>query len=134
MPELDGLGLVEEIRRLHPSLPTILMTAHGSEEIALAALRQGATSYVNKRNLAGRIAETVRDVLAVSHGHRQRLRVQECWNTTTFEFRLENDATLIPVLVSHLQQYQAGVRRCDENDLLRVGVALHEAIRNAMHH
>src|SRR5262245_61427792 len=65
MPELDGLGLVEEIRRLHPSLPTILMTAHGSEEIALAALRQGATSYVNKRNLAGRIAETVRDVLAV---------------------------------------------------------------------
>ena len=70
MPEVDGLGLVEAIRRDHPFIPTILMTAHGSEEIAFAALRAGAASYVNKRNLAHRLAETVQDVLAISHGAR----------------------------------------------------------------
>ena len=134
MPKMDGLALVEAIRQFHPEVPAVVMTAHGSEDIALAALRQGAASYVNKRNLASRIAETVRDVLAVSQGHRQQLRVQGCWKTTSCEFELENDATLVPVLVNHLQQYQSSVRRCDENELLRIGVALHEAIRNAIHH
>ena len=40
MPEMDGLELVEAIRRIYPSLPVILMTAHGSEEIAVQALQQ----------------------------------------------------------------------------------------------
>src|SRR5262245_50461880 len=65
MPELDGLALVEAIRRDYPFIPAILMTAHGSEETALAALRAGAASYVNKRNLASRLIETVQDVLAL---------------------------------------------------------------------
>src|SRR5262245_44959161 len=65
MPEVDGLALVEAIRRDYPFIPTILMTAHGSEETALAALRAGAASYVNKRNLASRLIETVQDVLAL---------------------------------------------------------------------
>src|SRR5262245_22288060 len=134
MPELDGLALVQAIRREHPLVPTILMTAHGSEEIALAALRQGAASYVNKRNLARRLAETVHDVLAVARGSRQQLRLHECWGATEFQFELDNDATLIPVLVNHLQEYQSTVRRRDEAELMHVGVALHEALRNAIHH
>src|SRR5437763_260852 len=42
MPEMDGLELVEAIRRRYPALAVVLMTAHGSEEIAIRALRQGA--------------------------------------------------------------------------------------------
>jgi len=134
MPELDGLALVEAIRRDYPRVPTILMTAHGSEEIALAALRSGAASYVNKRNLAQRITETVLDVLAVSLRHREQMRLHECWNATDFDFELDNDPTLIPVLVQHLQEYQSSVRGRDDTERVRVGVALHEALRNAMHH
>ena len=52
MPEMNGLELVEEIRIHYPTVPVILMTAHGSEEIAIQALRVGAASYVPKRNLA----------------------------------------------------------------------------------
>src|SRR5262245_37083093 len=134
MPELDGLALVEAIRLNYPFVPTILMTAHGSEEIAFAALRAGAANYVNKRNLARRLSETVQDVLAVSDGTRQQKRLHECWNSTNFEFQLDNDTTLIPVLVNHLQQYQASVRRRDETEVVRVGIALHEGLRNAIHH
>src|SRR5262249_43392668 len=134
MPDLDGLALVEEIRREYPFIPTILMTAHGSEEIAIAALRAGAASYVNKRNMARRLVETVQDVLAVSQGARQQLRLNECWKGTPFEFELDNDDALIPLLVSHLQQYQAILRRCDATEFVRVGIAVHEALRNAIHH
>ena len=46
MPGLDGLALVQEIREKYPRLPVILMTAHGSEDVAILALRAGATNYV----------------------------------------------------------------------------------------
>jgi len=134
MPELDGLALVEEIRREYPFIPTVLMTAHGSEEIAFAALRAGAASYVNKRNLARRLFETVQDVLVASQGTKQQLRLNECWKGTHFEFQLVNDTALIPALVNHLQQYQAMIRGIDETESMRVGIALHEALRNAIHH
>ena len=59
MPEMDGLELVERARTTNPALPVVLMTAHGSEEIAVQALRRGASSYVPKRFLARDLADTV---------------------------------------------------------------------------
>src|SRR5258708_1674282 len=66
MPQMDGLQLVEEIRGRFPSVPVVLMTAHGSEEIAVEALKKGAASYVPKRNLAEDLSETIDNVLAVA--------------------------------------------------------------------
>lgn len=134
MPNMDGLTLVEEVRRQFPLVPTILMTAHGSEEVALAALQRGAASYVPKRNLARDLVETMRNVLAVARSDRQQRRLLQCWSRTDFHFCLDNDASLVPLLVVHLQQYLRGFRSCDETELIRVGVALHEALSNAIHH
>lgn len=134
MPTIDGLALVQELRASYPSVPTILITAHGSEETAIAALQSGAASYVPKRNLAKRLVDTVRDVIALSGSGRTQRRLHSCWGRTEFEFVLENDTSLIPSLVTHLQQYSASIRPTDETEQLRVNIALHEAIRNAMHH
>ena len=38
MPEMDGMQLVETMHRQFPTVPVILMTSRGSEEIALQAL------------------------------------------------------------------------------------------------
>jgi CheY-like chemotaxis protein len=134
MPALDGLALVQEVRGNYPSVPTILITAHGSEETAIAALQSGAASYVPKRNLAQRLVDTVRDVIALSGSGRTQRRLHSCWGRTDFEFVLDNDTSLIPSLVTHLQQYSASIRPTDETEQLRVNIALHEAIHNAMHH
>ena len=48
MPEIDGLELVKRLREEHPLVPVILMTARGSEQIAVKALAAGAASYVPK--------------------------------------------------------------------------------------
>src|SRR5436190_11689862 len=45
MPEMDGLELVRAVRAKHPLVPVILMTGHGSEDIAIKALQGGAASY-----------------------------------------------------------------------------------------
>src|SRR5687768_6135422 len=42
MPEMNGFELASHIKRDYPGLPVVLMTAHGTEEIAMRALRDGA--------------------------------------------------------------------------------------------
>ena len=42
MPEMDGLQLLQEIRQYEPSLPVIVITAYGTIENAVQALRAGA--------------------------------------------------------------------------------------------
>jgi DNA-binding NtrC family response regulator len=48
MPKMDGLELMTQIAARDPSLPVILLTAHGSEKVAVAAMKQGAYDYLTK--------------------------------------------------------------------------------------
>jgi two-component system response regulator AtoC len=48
MPEMDGLELLRAIRERDESLPVILLTAHGSERLAVRAIKAGAYEYVTK--------------------------------------------------------------------------------------
>ena len=134
MPEMDGLELVEAIRSKYPAVPVILMTAHGSEELAVHALQRGAASYVPKRNLARDLAETIDSVLGVSKANRGQQRLLECLIDTQSHFVLENDASLIPSLIGHLENNLTRMKLCDENGLIRVAVAMREALINAIHH
>jgi DNA-binding NtrC family response regulator len=48
MPEMDGLALLAAIRERDESLPVILLTAQGSERVAVRAMKAGAYEYVTK--------------------------------------------------------------------------------------
>jgi len=48
MPGMDGLELTGHITSRDPSLPILLLTAHGSERVAVAAMKQGAYDYLTK--------------------------------------------------------------------------------------
>ena len=48
MPEMDGLGLLDELRKVDDQLPVIFMTAYGTIETAVAAMKQGAYDYITK--------------------------------------------------------------------------------------
>lgn len=134
MPDMNGLELTEEIKRRHPLIPVILMTAHGSEDIAIQALQKGAASYVPKRNLAQELIETVENVLDVSRSDQSQKRLLECLTQTESHFTLDNDIALIPPLIGHLQSNLNRMKVCDENGLIRVAVALREALVNAIQH
>ena len=134
MPEMDGLELVEAIRRDHPGLPVILMTAHGSEETAIQALRKGATNYVPKRNLARELVATVKSVLEIARTDRGQQQFLRCLVQTEAQFELDNDLRSIAPL---LEQLELGVSRmdlCDRTGWMRIAVALREAVVNAIYH
>ncbi len=44
----DGLSLMEELHLIHPDLPVIILTAHGSIESAVEAMKRGAFTYLTK--------------------------------------------------------------------------------------
>ena len=48
MPNMDGITLLREVSRSESSPPVILITAHGSEAMAIQALRAGAYDYILK--------------------------------------------------------------------------------------
>ncbi|MBI4218462.1 MAG: response regulator, partial [Elusimicrobia bacterium] len=48
MPEMDGVVLLKEAKKLHPELEVILMTAYGGLPSAIEAIRFGAYDYLTK--------------------------------------------------------------------------------------
>jgi two-component system response regulator AtoC len=48
MPKLDGLGLLARVVKEYPSIPVIMITAHGTVETAVTALKKGAFDYITK--------------------------------------------------------------------------------------
>jgi len=103
MPGMSGLELVSAVREQYPLMPIVLMTAQGSEEIAVAALQQGAANYVPKRILAEELVDTVARVLTASSIDRSHSRLLHRMKRSETEFDVESDLTLIPSLVHYLQ-------------------------------
>lgn len=134
MPVMDGLELVKAVRTHHPNLPVILMTAHGSETLAVEALECGAASYVPKSQLAAKLPATAEEVLARARAVRSREHLLGCLTSSEFSFSLHNDAALIDPLVDLVQKMVAGMRLCDFTGRLQMAVALKEAILNALFH
>jgi len=134
MAEVDGLELVRAIRRGQPLVPVVLMTAYGNEEIAIRALQEGAASYVPKRLLERDLTATLERVLAVARVGRQRQRLLSRITRTETDFALENDASLLSALRALLQEAVEGIGLVDGTDRTRVGIALEEALTNAMYH
>jgi two-component system nitrogen regulation response regulator NtrX len=64
---LDGLQLLEEVKRRDPSLPVLMISGHGNLDTAVAAIREGAIDFIEKPfeasrllHLVGRATETDR--------------------------------------------------------------------------
>lgn len=134
MPQMDGLMLVEQIRDKHPHVPVVLMTGTGSEEIAVRALKAGAASYVPKRNLATALVPALSQVLAASRIDEPRLHMLSCITQQDVRFTLPCDPALIPAVAAHLREPVLAMGLCDATGATRVGIALEEALSNAMYY
>src|SRR5712675_1250413 len=61
----DGLALLDHVRQQYPRLPVVLMTAFGSVDTAVRAVKQGAFDYVSKPFDIDNLVATVRRALAM---------------------------------------------------------------------
>jgi CheY-like chemotaxis protein len=132
MPDFDGLQLLTAVQERYSEIPVILMTAHGSEDIASQALEHGAASFVPKSELAELLGDTVGQILALRGAEQQYDRLIRCSQRTEFEFLLENDVELIEPLVELLQEIAVSMQVVPSARRVKMGVALEHALHNAM--
>ena len=116
MPGMDGFELIETIKKDHPDVAAIMITAYATVETAVQALRHGADDYVTKpfdinelKNVVGRTLEA------------QRLAHQN--ETLAQQLRQANQQ-----LVRHKRQLTAGGARNSES-LEDVNKRLNESVR-----
>jgi CheY-like chemotaxis protein len=134
MPNLNGLELVEAVRREFTHIPVVLMTAHGSEEIASMALSKGAASYIPKAYLTGDLLPTIERLLELTNADRQHVHSFDCLSVAELHYVLRNDPALIAPTVGYLDDMVKLLNLCDATGRMRIGVALQEAILNAIYH
>jgi anti-sigma regulatory factor (Ser/Thr protein kinase) len=94
----------------------------------------GATSYVPKAVLHQHLLTTVEDILEMVRQRRLHARLMGCLERGQFQFVLASDAGLIPSLINYVQSLVSTIDLCDEANVIRVCIALEEALRNAMYH
>lgn len=66
LPDGDGLAVLEHVSKHHPNLPVAVITAHGSAENAVAALKAGAFDYLAKPVSLNQLRTLVRSALKLS--------------------------------------------------------------------
>ncbi|MFO0826500.1 MAG: response regulator, partial [Gemmataceae bacterium] len=134
MPQMDGLTLVEKIRSQFPQVPVVLMTGHGSERLAVEALKAGAADYVPKQALTHDLISVLERVLSLRLAETRRFRVLAGLTHRSSQFVLESDPSLVPPLVALLRDDMIEIGLCDISSATRAGIALEEALLNAMYH
>ena len=70
MPRMDGMQVLDRIERDYPDTGVVMMTAHGSEDIAVEAMKKGAIDYIAKPFSTD---DLVKKVERAIHFHRTRL-------------------------------------------------------------
>ena len=81
LPGRDGLALFDEIRTRHPSLPVILLTAHGTIPDAVEATARGVFTYLTKPYDAKELLEKIAQALALGAPAHQNTHIDEAWRS-----------------------------------------------------
>ena len=72
LPDGDGLAVLDYVSKNHPDLPVAVITAHGSAENAVAALKAGAFDYLAKPVSLNQLRALVRSALKLSQSSSRR--------------------------------------------------------------
>lgn len=63
MPKMDGIEVLERIKRFAPEVPVIMMSGHGTIDTAVEAIRKGAFDFIEKPLDLNRILITIKNAL-----------------------------------------------------------------------
>ena len=74
---LDGIEILEELKKLHPDLPVVIISGHGTIETAVAAIKKGAYDFVEKPFNADRLILVINRALEATRLRRENSELRE---------------------------------------------------------
>ena len=63
MPKVDGIEVLEKVRKIKPEIPVVMISGHGDLDIAVQTMKLGAFDYISKPPDLNRLLNTVRNAL-----------------------------------------------------------------------
>ncbi len=125
LPDVTGLDLVEQLRRQGVKTPIIIMTAHGSEEAAVRALRLGVRDYLIKPFSADQVAAAIEGALYLTRLEEEKEQLtrqlkQRVQELTTLERIGKSVAAILDLdtLLNRIVEAGVFITRADEGFLL----------------
>jgi len=103
MPGLDGMGLLKKLSTSHPDTPVVMITAHGSVESAVEAVKLGAFDYLEKPFEQEQIRQVVAKALRTHELSRKDARPLEARDARG-RFRLVGQSTAIQHVYAILEK------------------------------
>jgi two-component system response regulator FlrC len=100
MDEMDGTELLQVVRRREPTLPFVMMTAHGSVQQAVQSMRDGATDYLQKPFEANVLLELVSRMETQLPGQQTNMVAEAASTQHVLDLALRVAATDATVLIS----------------------------------
>ncbi len=77
MPKMDGLQVLKRAREAYPAMVVVMMTAHGNEGIAVAAMKDGALDYIAKPFSNDDMLKRVERAIAYNRTLQENERLQQ---------------------------------------------------------
>ncbi|MCX7913896.1 MAG: sigma-54 dependent transcriptional regulator [Thermodesulfovibrionales bacterium] len=77
MPGMDGIQVLEQIKRFNKTIPVIIITAHATLDISIQALRKGADDMILKPFEAGELVLRVNNVLKNNALFKENIKLKE---------------------------------------------------------
>ncbi|MBW1690681.1 MAG: sigma-54-dependent Fis family transcriptional regulator [Deltaproteobacteria bacterium] len=77
MPKMDGIELLDEVKKIDSELPVIIMTAYGTIEMAVEAMKKQAYDYITKPFRNEELKQTVKKALELYRLKKENRRLNE---------------------------------------------------------
>ncbi|HMA76477.1 MAG TPA: sigma-54 dependent transcriptional regulator [Candidatus Krumholzibacteriaceae bacterium] len=77
MPGIDGIEVLEQVKRIDPSLPVVIVSGHGTVETAVEATKLGAFDFIEKPIDMERVLLTVRNGIKQGRLTRQNISLKK---------------------------------------------------------
>lgn len=134
MPEINGLELLKTLSSEFPSIPVVVITGMGSEELAVQTMKSGAAQYVCKTDPPSLIRDSIDKVLLAKADLAIHQSVLQRMLSDSFYFELQTDTSMMSGMSRFLGGKAGAIGICNESELPRLVIAMEEALLNACLH
>lgn len=94
LPDMDGIKVLQEIRKIQPRIPVILLTAYGTLDSAVQAVHLGAVDYLLKPIKPDEFLDRVRKILRDQQVEKRRKEIQAEISSLQYQLSLLDKQTI----------------------------------------
>ncbi len=118
MPEMDGLELLRNVRKMDQELPIIMVTALNDTEIAVSAMKNGAFDYVTKPIDLKSLSANIQNALEKGRLVKKVRKYRE-----SLEAKIKQSADALTIAMSEIDKSKSRIKEAHRDTIYRLSLA-----------